>query len=54
MFEKRLVSANKKFVKNYDANQSNNLIFKIDANYLYGGIMEKFLFPLAHLSLMIK
>ena len=46
VFEKRLVSANNKFVKNYDPKQPNTFLFMIDANNLYGGIMEKFPLPL--------
>ena len=42
VFEKKLVSANNKFVKNYDSKQPNTFLFMIDANNLYGGIMEKF------------
>ena len=45
VFEKRLVSANNKFVKNYDPKQPNTFLFMIDANNLYGGIMEKFPLP---------
>ena len=45
VFEKRLVSANNKFVKNCDPKQPNTFLIMIDANNLYGGIMEKF--PLA-------
>ena len=46
VFEKRLNSANNKFVKNYDPKQPNTFLFMIDANNLYGGIMEKFPLPL--------
>ena len=46
MFEKRLVSANNKFVKNYDPKQPNTFLIMIDANNLYGGIMETFPLPL--------
>ena len=46
VFEKRLVSASNKFVKNYDPKQPNTFLFMIDANNLYGWIMEKLPLPL--------
>ena len=39
VFEKILVSANKKFVKNYDPKQPITFLFMIEANNLFGGIM---------------
>ena len=46
VFEKRLVSANIKFVKNNDPKKPSTFFFMIDANNFYGGIMEKFSLPL--------
>ena len=46
VFEKRLVSANNKFTKNYDPKQPNTFLLMIDANNLYGGLMDKFRLPL--------
>ena len=40
--KKSLVSANNNFVKNYDPKQPSTFLFKIDANNLYGRVMEKF------------
>ena len=50
VFEKKFVSANKKFVKNYVPKQPNTFLFMIDANHFNGRIMENFLFYLTHLS----
>ena len=35
-----------KFVKNYKPKQSNTFLFMIDANNLFGGIMENYPLPL--------
>ena len=40
LFEERVVSANNKLVKNYDPKQPNTFLIMIDANNLYGGILE--------------
>ena len=40
VFEERVVSANNKLVKNYDPKQPNTFLIMIDANNLYGGILE--------------
>ena len=46
VFAKRLAIANNKFVENYDKNSKSTFLTLIDANNLYGGIMEKFPLPL--------
>ena len=46
IYNKRLAVANNKYLPNFDPKQPSTFIVMIDANNLYGGIMEKFPLPL--------
>ena len=46
VYEKRHVKCNNKYLDNYDPTQVETYGILIDANNLYGGIMEKFPPPL--------
>ena len=46
VLKKKLVSTKNKFLKNNDSKQPSFFLFKIDANNLYGGIMENFPLPI--------
>ena len=45
-YSKRLAVANNKYLDNFDATNPSTCIIMIDANNLYGGVMEKFCLPL--------
>ncbi|XP_075259949.1 uncharacterized protein LOC142351664 [Convolutriloba macropyga] len=47
VFAKRLCKANNKFMPDYKPKQQSTFILMIDANNLYGGIMEKFPLPIS-------
>ena len=47
MFAKRLCKAINKFMPDYKPKQQSTFILMIDANNLYGGIMEKFPLPIS-------
>ena len=42
VYEKRHVKCNNKYLDNYDPTQEETYGILVDANNLYGGIMEKF------------
>ena len=46
VFAKRLCNSNNKFMPDYKPKQQSTFILMIDANNLYGGIMEKFPLPI--------
>ena len=46
VYSKRLAVANNKYLENFDAENPSTFIIMIDANNLYGGVMEKFCLPL--------
>ena len=46
VYSKRLAVANNKYLENFDAESPSTFIIMIDANNLYGGVMEKFCLPL--------
>ena len=46
VYSKRLAVANNKYLDNFDAEIPSTFIIMIDANNLYGGVMEKFCLPL--------
>ena len=46
VYSKRMVKANNKYMADYNPREPSSYIICIDANNLYGGIMEKFMLPL--------
>ena len=46
VYAKRFVAANNKFIKGFDRSRPSTFLFMIDANNLYGGVMEKYPLPL--------
>ena len=54
VYSKRLCRANNKFLPDYKPKNISSFIIMIDANNLYGGIMEKFLLPLCDFELFDK
>ena len=46
VYNKRLAVANNKYLQNFNPKAPSAFIVMIDANNLYGGIMEKFPLPL--------
>ena len=51
---KRLCRANNKFMSDYKPKNNSSFILIIDANNLYGGILQKFLLPLGEFELFDK
>ena len=54
VYSKRLCRANNKFLPDYKPKKISSFIIMIDANNLYGGIMEKFPLPLCEFELFDK
>ena len=45
VFSQRLFNASNKYLENFDESTENTFGFMIDANNLYGGVMQKFPLP---------
>ena len=54
VYSKRLCRANNKFLSDYKPKNISSFIIMIDANNLYGGIMEKFSLPLHEFEMFDK
>ena len=53
VFSRRLVRANNKFIEGFNDEQPSTFLWLIDANNLYGGIMEKYPLPLNSFELVL-